>query len=102
MRGLLTTAFVGVAALCLAAGTALAGDVTAATCNGPGAASVVNVTFALTNDADSGFGGNAWASDTIHRSLRIWGFSMVAIAPLVTWLLLVVLGNQAFDLPVLQ
>ncbi|HZE05918.1 MAG TPA: hypothetical protein VE127_11875 [Solirubrobacteraceae bacterium] len=41
-------------------------------CNGKGATLLVNVTFTLTNDADSGFPGNEWASDTIHRKLRIW------------------------------
>jgi len=40
--------------------------------------------------------------DAVYKSLLKWGFSMVAIAPLTTWLLLVVLGNQALDLPVLQ
>ena len=72
MKVLLTAACASVAALCLSAGTALADDGTAAACNGDGATSVVNVTFTLTDDADSGFGGNAWASDTIHRTLRIW------------------------------
>jgi hypothetical protein len=41
-------------------------------CNGNGARLLVNVTFTLTNDADSGFAGNEWASDTMHRKLRIW------------------------------
>jgi di/tricarboxylate transporter len=40
--------------------------------------------------------------DAVYRSLLKWGFSMVAIAPFVTWLLLVVLGDQALGLPVLQ
>ena len=40
--------------------------------------------------------------DAVYRSLLKWGFSMVAIAPLVTWLLLIMLGNQALDLPFLQ
>jgi len=40
--------------------------------------------------------------DAVYKSLLKWGFSMVAIAPLVTWLLLVVLGDQAIGLPVLQ
>ena len=40
--------------------------------------------------------------DAVYRSLLKWGFSMVAIAPLVTWLLLIVLGNQALNLPFLQ
>ena len=41
-------------------------------CNGAGTTLLVNVTFTLKNDADSGFAGNAWANDTIHRTLRIW------------------------------
>lgn len=72
MRTILALACAGTAALCLAAGTALAGDVTAAACNGDGANQLVNVTYTLTDDADSGFAGNAWATDTIHRTLRIW------------------------------
>jgi hypothetical protein len=72
MRGLLTMACVGTAALCLATGTAFADDATASDCNGDGSTALVNVTFTLTNDADSGFAGNAWADDTIHRTLRIW------------------------------
>ena len=40
--------------------------------------------------------------EAVYKSLLKWGFSMVAIAPLVTWLLLIVLGNQVLDLPVLQ
>lgn len=33
---------------------------------------LVNVHYTLVNDYDSGFGGNAWANDTIERHLRIW------------------------------
>ena len=40
--------------------------------------------------------------DAVYKGLLKWGFSVVAIAPLVTWLLLVVLGNQALDLPILR
>ena len=40
--------------------------------------------------------------DAVYKSLLKWGFSMVAIAPFVTWLLLIVVGNQLLDLPVLQ
>ena len=40
--------------------------------------------------------------EAVYRSLLKWGFSMVAIAPMVTWLLLIVIGNQALDLPVLR
>ena len=38
----------------------------------------------------------------VYQSLLKWGFSMVAIVPLVTWLLLVMLGDQALGLPFLQ
>lgn len=41
-------------------------------CNGTGTTLLVNVTYTLTNDADSGFAGNEWASDTIHRTLKVW------------------------------
>ncbi len=40
--------------------------------------------------------------DRVYKSLLKWGFSMVAIVPLVTWLLFIMLGNQALDLPFLQ
>jgi len=40
--------------------------------------------------------------DRVYQSLLKWGFSMVAIVPLVTWLLLVMLGDQALGLPFLQ
>jgi hypothetical protein len=33
---------------------------------------LVNVHYRLLNDADSGFGGNYWANDTIFRHLQIW------------------------------
>ena len=36
---------------------------------------VVNVSFRLINDYDSGVHGNAWANDTVHRELRIWRIS---------------------------
>ncbi len=39
---------------------------------GPGTKGLVNVTYTLVNDYDSGYAGNAWANDTIHRRLRIW------------------------------
>ena len=35
-------------------------------------AEVVDVHYTLRNDADSGFGDNYWANDTIFRHLRIW------------------------------
>jgi len=36
---------------------------------------VVDVSFRLINDYDSGVHGNAWANDTIHRDLNIWNVS---------------------------
>lgn len=36
---------------------------------------VVDVLYTLRNDADSGFGGNYWANDTILRHLRIWSLA---------------------------
>jgi hypothetical protein len=36
---------------------------------------LVNVSFTLNNDYDSGFAGNAWANDTINRNLRVWQVS---------------------------
>jgi hypothetical protein len=36
---------------------------------------VVNVSFRMINDYDSGVQGNAWANDTMHRELRIWQVS---------------------------
>jgi hypothetical protein len=41
-------------------------------CTVDGATKLVDVHFALVNDYDSGFAGNAWANDTIDRHLRIW------------------------------
>lgn len=32
---------------------------------------IVNVTYRVTNDFDSGVNGNAWANDTIYRHLRV-------------------------------
>ncbi len=84
MRALLTVLGVAATVACLAAGSAFAGNsgdkgirldhkaITPAACNGAGSTLLVNVTYGLTDDADSGFGGNAWASDTIHRTLQIW------------------------------
>ncbi len=68
-RSILLAAALVAAALTLA-GTASAGA-------GPGqcgaaGAPLVNVTYRLLHDADSGYGGNAWAMDTIFRHLRIW------------------------------
>ena len=36
-----------------------------------GGKQVVNVTYTLTNDADSGFYGD-WATDTLNRSLKVF------------------------------
>ena len=47
-------------------------DISAAACKTGHARELVNVTYTLVNDYDSGFAGNAWANDTIHRQLRIW------------------------------
>jgi hypothetical protein len=41
-------------------------------CTVDGATKLVDVHFALVNDYDSGFAGNAWANDTIDRHLRVW------------------------------
>ena len=48
-------------------------DISAAQCTSGGhAKQVVDVLYTLQNDADSGFGGNYWANDTLLRHLRIW------------------------------
>lgn len=41
-------------------------------CSSDGASQLVDVTYVLTNDYDSGFAGNAWANDTVARHLQIW------------------------------
>lgn len=41
-------------------------------CNGAGAKLLVNVHFTVLNDGDSGFAGNQWANNTLHRTLKIW------------------------------
>lgn len=46
-------------------------DLNASVCNQSGAP-IVNVTYKIVNDYDSGFGGNAWANDTLNRSLKIY------------------------------
>ncbi len=33
---------------------------------------VINVMYRILNDDDSGYGGNAWAVDVIHRHVRVW------------------------------
>jgi hypothetical protein len=47
-------------------------DTAAKQCASDGSKLLVNVHFTLVNDFDSGFGGNAWANDTIDRRLQIW------------------------------
>ncbi len=47
-------------------------DISAAACKTGQPRLLVNVNYTLVNDYDSGFAGNAWANDTIHRQLRIW------------------------------
>lgn len=47
-------------------------DISAAACKTGHAKLLVNVTYKLVNDYDSGFAGNSWANDTITRQLRIW------------------------------
>ncbi|HVA29781.1 MAG TPA: hypothetical protein VMU58_00795 [Gaiellaceae bacterium] len=37
-----------------------------------GGTMIVNVTYTLTNDADSGVAGNAWANDTVKRHLQVF------------------------------
>jgi len=54
---------------------ALLGNANAASNNAPQCGSgkqIVNVTYGLYNDYDSGFAGNAWANDTISRHLQIF------------------------------
>lgn len=40
-------------------------------CNSKGKM-VVNVTFKITNDADSGVAGNAWANDNYNKHIKVW------------------------------
>jgi hypothetical protein len=47
-------------------------DISAGACKTGHPKQLVNVTYTLVNDYDSGFAGNAWANDTVHRQLRIW------------------------------
>src|SRR4051812_23890419 len=67
----LATALVAATALSFAA-VAFGGSYTPGTCGGK---QIVNVTYTLTNDYDSGFvstnGGN-WANDTVTRSLKVF------------------------------
>lgn len=43
----------------------------ASQCN-DGGAPVINVTFSVTNDADSGTLGNAWAYDAYNKRVQVW------------------------------
>ena len=58
----------GVAALLLVPAVASAGSYTPPQCGGK---MIVNVTYGLSNDADSGFYGN-WAIDSLNRHLQIF------------------------------
>jgi hypothetical protein len=72
--GLATLAALATAAGALAAGglTLDKADISAAACKTGHPRELVNVRYTLVNDYDSGFAGNAWANDSIHRQLRIW------------------------------
>jgi hypothetical protein len=81
MKNLITLVVLTTAAIATTAGLALASPaaptldhqaVLPTQCNGHGSTLVVDVTFDLVNDADSGFAGNEWANDSIHRKLQIW------------------------------
>jgi hypothetical protein len=48
------------------------GNIAGSQCKNGSEKLLVNVSYTLTNDYDSGFAGNAWANDTINRNLRIW------------------------------
>ena len=43
----------------------------ASTCNTSGSP-VVNITFKVTNDSDSGVAGNAWANDNYNKHVQVW------------------------------
>ena len=43
----------------------------ASTCNTSGSP-VVNITFKVTNDFDSGVAGNAWANDNYNKHVQVW------------------------------
>ncbi|HEY2353420.1 MAG TPA: hypothetical protein VGH79_00795 [Gaiellaceae bacterium] len=77
---LATAGLMAVAALTVTA-VAFGGGNKSVVCHG--GKSVVNVTYRLRNDYDSGVGGNAWANDTVKRQLRVFklkGGSYCAIA----------------------
>ncbi len=65
----LATSLVAATALAVAAG-AFAGSNNRDSCGG--GKLIVNVTYGLSNDYDSGVAGNAWANDTIHRHLQVF------------------------------
>ena len=46
-------------------------QINAAQCNA-GGKMVINVAQHITNDADSGIGGNAWAFDDFNRTIQVW------------------------------
>jgi len=60
----------------MATAALLAASVAFGASNTPGACDngtmIVNVTYTLVNDYDSGFAGNAWANDTIKRHLKVF------------------------------
>jgi hypothetical protein len=45
-------------------------NLSAAACGG--GRLVINVTMKVVNDADSGVGGNSWATDSYNRHLKVW------------------------------
>lgn len=66
---LLATSLVAAIALAVSA-VALAGSNNRVSCGG--GKLVVNVTYGLYNNYDSGVGGNAWANDTINRHVQVF------------------------------
>jgi len=73
MKKVLATAVLtlGVTGIIPAAAFAYGGPQTnPTTC--PDGKQVVNVTYTLTNDADSSYGGYTWATDTLNRHLQIF------------------------------
>jgi len=71
--------FLGMMAMAIFAGSLLAGperlnfgkQLNAAQCNASGKM-VINVVQHITNDADSGVAGNAWAFDDFNRTIQVW------------------------------
>ena len=71
--GILVGLMIPVAAQASASGLNLNWDnIAGSQCKNGSEKLLVNVSYTLTNDYDSGFAGNAWANDTINRNLRIW------------------------------